>query len=253
MNDTLYKLGSFAGKFLLAILVILIIVAFALGGMILGAFSKFERSYARPVLEKIEEAAYFTCLDNQAENTDFISINCPAELSSNWMTNHFLAGFPSTDSLLTNVSAIFETISQLDLPEIPQLSTLPNVQDLLDIVDRSNNLPPFGIFSLGDYGAIALEYINYFSNNGKDLLGFLSSNSISEIETFFNTARYAFVASEHGMGYIKILTSIKVPVKAIMLSALKGLMAGILLIMVILFGMYKLVFLTQKRLKEDQK
>lgn len=252
MNQMLYRISSFAGKFLLAFLVILIIVAFALGGMLLGAFSEFEKSYSDPVMEKIETEGYFTCLDNQAENTDFIFVNCRSEPGSSWITNQFLAAYPRTASLLTNVSAIFETINQLDLPEIPELSTLPNIQDLLTIVERSNNLPPLGIFNLGDYGAVALEYINYFSNNGKGLLEFLSSNSISEIETFFNTARFAFGASEQGMGYIKILTNMEVPVKAILLSVLYGLMAGILLIMVILFALYRLVLLTQKRMRENQ-
>ena len=251
MKDTLYRIGSFTGKFLLAILVILIIVAFALGGMVLGAFSEFEKSYAGPVMEKIEAAGYFTCLNNQAENTDFISINCQTE-SSSWITNQFLAGYPSTASLLTSGSALSKTMSQLDLPEIPPLSTLPNIQELLDIVNRSINLPPLSLFNIGDYGAIALEFINYFSNNGKELLGFLSSSSFSEIEAFYNTARYALVASEHGMGYIKILSSMEVPVKAIVLSAFMGLMAGILLIMAILYALYRLVLLIQTKVREDQ-
>lgn len=250
MKQLLYQFGLFAGKLLLTILVLLIIFAFAFGGMVMGALAEFEQSYAAPVMQKIEEAGYFTCLNNQVEDTEFISVNCRSEVSEYKIINKFLAGYPNTEALWINNSAILETINQLDLPAFPEVASMPNSQELFDIVEHANELGPLSFFNLRDYGAVALEFISYFSKNGKELLTFLTSNSMAEVESFFATAHYAFVAAEQGLGYVEAIKGTVLPKKQIAQSAAIGLMTGMLVILVILITIRGVILLIQKWIRE---
>jgi hypothetical protein len=227
----------------------LIVVAGAISGGILGGLKAVDSDYSKLALNEIIDSGYFVCgQDDEAEGLDFILDNCGSTTHRGF--EKFLRDqYEYTSSLSDSGNALISTINQIDLPSLPQVSEIPEYQGLLDILALSQELEPLNFWNIREYGEIALQFIDYFSKNGKDLISFLTSDIFSEVETFVDSAQHAYLALEQGLGYLNILSSIKIPIKAIGLSALAGMVIGMFVLGAAAWGIYKLAEFGVKKTK----
>jgi hypothetical protein len=227
----------------------LILVAGAVSGGILGALKAVDSDYSKPALNKIIDSGYFVCgEENEVEGLDFILENCESDTYSK-IEMFFKDWHENTSTLSDSGNALISTINQLDLPSLPEVSEIPEYQGLLDVLALSQNLEPFSIWNIREYGEIANQFINYFSENGQDLISFLTSDIFSEVQTFVDSTQHAYLALEQGLGYLNILSSMKMPLESIGVGALKGMGIGMLVLGAAAWGLYKLTEFGIKKTK----
>jgi len=229
----------------------LIVVVGAFAGGILGALKAVDSDYSKPALNEIIDSGYFVCgEDDEVEGLEFILDNCGSTTHRGF--EKFLRDqYENTSTLSDSGNALISTINQIDLPSLPQVSEIPEYQGLLDILALSQELEPLSIWNIREYGDIALKFIEYFSENGNDLISVLTSDVFSEVETFVDTAQQAYLALEQGLGYLNILSSVKIPYKVISLNALAGMVIGMLVLGAAAWGIYKLAEFSVKQTKSS--
>ena len=208
---------------------ILLFLLFVFSGGVFGALKAIEDNYAELIIDEISKAEFVSCNNNKAINVNFIVENCSTITKTSFFENAIRDMYPDISLLKDNTSAILETFIQLDFPDLPEVSEIPESQELISLVESSQELDPLNFSNIGDYGRIALQFIEYFSQNGKILLDFLTSNTIANISGFFDEIQLSYLLAKQVIGYINILNTTKLPLRTVINLSVLGLAVGGLL------------------------
>jgi len=248
------KIKGGANKLYNGVKSVTINIASAVGGVtgtLLGAAKGVEDGYATPALDSIVQQGYMTCgPDNAAQGVEFIVDSCPKDMDYSLVERVLRGVYENMYTLGDNIKALLDTVKQIDLPTLPKIAELPDYSGLQQIIERSQDLGSFNLLNLGEYADLALQFMDYFSKNGKALMDFLSSDIVTEFQTFYETAQQAYVALEQGLGYMNVLTSTPIPGKEIGIKAAIGFGLGIVLAGGGVWATYKLAETGVKKTKE---